>query len=164
MKRKQPTLKEKYAAALLHLEAARCQLDPTLQTWVDREKLKAMSASEACKAIIAAHEVDHWPTPVAWGGDNHPTNLNPLVKATHREKTNKKDIKEISKTKRIARTQKFVVKKPDTLTPASQPYIEAALPVFDNRKGKKKWPSRPMDGTIASGKKRGMNGKVSRRS
>jgi hypothetical protein len=94
---KEATLKERYAAALLHLEAARCTIDPTLQACIDRERARLLTAEQ----IISHFEVDHV-VPKAFDGSNHPTNLNPIPKGGHRTKTAKKDVPLIAKTKRLA--------------------------------------------------------------
>ncbi len=89
MPRKQPSLTEKLASALLELQ--RLRGDP-----IDREAAKAMTAD----AICAMFDIDHDPIPVANGGTNHPTNLTPRLRAEHREKT-KVDVGKIAKGKRL---------------------------------------------------------------
>lgn len=157
--RKAPTLQEKLSAALLALDDCRCKLDPTLQASVDREKAKLMTAKQVEQAMNL--EWDHHPIPVAWDGTNHPTNLKPLRKADHREKTNKKDKKAIAKVARIHREGKFVVKRSAVFDEAGG-MISAAF--IEKKQEKKKWPSRPMPGGTKSNLKRGFNGKVSARS
>ena len=155
MKRKAPTMAEKLASALLHLEAARCKLDPTLQACVDREKAKGMTP----QAIIHHWEVDHYPVPVALGGSNHPTNLMPRPKAEHRHKTAKKDVPVIAKVKRAGKAHAEHV----------QVMAEKAAPVDPMSKqvvwrGKSKWGKQaPMPGTKASPWKKGLGKKAERR-
>jgi hypothetical protein len=55
------------------------------------------------KAILAHVQWDHI-TPLAMGGSNHFSNLQPLSKDDHREKT-RKDVRAIAKSRRIARAQ-----------------------------------------------------------
>lgn len=58
---------------------------------------------QGVKAILAHIQWDHI-VPVAVGGGNHPSNLQPLTKEDHLVKT-KRDVKEIAKGKRIQREQ-----------------------------------------------------------
>lgn len=92
MKRKNPNLTQKLAATLLMLKNGHGQ--PV----IDPERAKGMSA----ESVIQLFEFDH-NIHVAIGGQNHPSNLVPRIKAEHREKTAKIDIPQIAKTKRIAR-------------------------------------------------------------
>jgi len=85
VKRKQPTLREKIAACLIELKL------------VDREWAKKKTAQEICDCV----QWDHFPVPVALGGTNHPTNLQPLTIAAHQIKTDTYDKPTISKCKRI---------------------------------------------------------------
>lgn len=91
---KQPNLTEKLASALLMLT------DETGALLVDREQAKGMSAAQ----IVGLFEFDHG-VHRAIEGTNHPTNLTPRIYAEHRAKTNKQDIPQIAKTKRISKEQ-----------------------------------------------------------
>lgn len=166
---KEATLKERYAAALLHLEAARCQIDPTLQACIDREKAKLMTPAE----IIGHFDVDHEPIPKFFGGSNHPTNLNPKGKAVHRAKTSKKDSPAMAKTRRILKNKTFVVTRNDNPNATLEKYMKdeglvvVAWAKNDGngfKEGKKKWPSRPVDGSRNSKWKKPVRGKAYLRS
>lgn len=133
---KEASLKERYAAALLHLEAARCTIDPTLQACIDREKAKQMSPEQ----IIGHFDVDHYPVPKALGGSNHPTNLNPIPRGGHKKKTAKKDIPVIAKVRRSVKEQKFVVKKNET----RDEMVDRLWNEKPKQELKKKWPKRKM--------------------
>lgn len=87
MKRKPPNMHEKLACALLQLGH------------IERERAKSMTA----KQIISAYQFDHSPVPVALGGSNHPTNLVPLIKAEHRDKTNTFDVPSIARVARVSK-------------------------------------------------------------
>jgi hypothetical protein len=143
MARKKPTLHEIAGAALLELQTLRGQP-------LDRELMKTMTA----KAIVGMFHIDH-EVYVAWGGSNHPTNLTPLLRAEHVEKTRKKDIKNIAKVRRAnkkadAQAQQMV----DALVDAN-PLIGE---IFKSR-----WPSRPMAHGKKSATKRKLNGKIETR-
>lgn len=95
--RKNPTTRQKLAAALLQLNRYRGG------KWVpiiDYEEAKGMSADE----IIARFELDHYPVSVKLGGSNHPTNLTWREREEHREKTNKIDAKIHKKARRFERS------------------------------------------------------------
>ncbi|GAG39191.1 unnamed protein product, partial [marine sediment metagenome] len=103
---------EKLAAAYLSLvhfhEGKWCAV-------VDRMAAKDMTAKEIC----ALFEVDHYPLSVFMGGTNHPTNLTPMLKADHREKTYKKDALDHARVRRRAKKQAAeLTKKADALTEA----------------------------------------------
>lgn len=93
MSRKQPTMTEKLDAALLALLEA--QGNP-----IPREAQKALKTGD----VASRFEFDHYPIPVAHGGTNHPSNLQPRLKADHREKTAKTDIPMIAKTRRRSKS------------------------------------------------------------
>jgi len=94
MKRKQPTLREIAAAAVLQI------LD------IPHEHAKAMTTDQ----ILSLIQVDHWPVTVAvatangWGPDqyNHPSNLHLKAILDHRHKTATKDVPEIYKSDRVS--------------------------------------------------------------
>ena len=92
MKRKPPNLREKLAATLLMM--VRPGKDGTMQPVIPFVEAKKMTARE----IIGAFDFDH-DVYVAIGGDNHPSNLTPRLRAEHREKT-KRDLANIAKVKR----------------------------------------------------------------
>ena len=145
-KRKAPTTKEKLASALLALDHCRAKIDPTLAACIDREKAKDMTPEQ----IIGTHDFDHFPIPHAWGGTNHPTNLVPRPREEHRAKTAKKDVPMIAKVKRVAAKSVIVRKSEEEVS-------------VEPKKGKSKWQSAPLPGTKASGIKKSMSGKVSKR-
>lgn len=94
--RKSPNMTEKLAAAYLSLIEFK---DGKWQPVIDRIAAKKMTAWEICSLF----EIDHYPISVYMGGDNHPTNLTPMLKADHREKTNKVDAKTHAKLRRNAK-------------------------------------------------------------
>lgn len=93
-KRKKPTLHEKLASALLHIRKG------SGDDWLVKGELREASAKEICAAIDFDH-IRRW----AEGGDNRPQNLQPLMRADHREKT-KTDITEVAKGKRFGQAHK----------------------------------------------------------
>lgn len=95
-RRKSPNLKEKLAAALLEIKVSDAK--GNLVPIIDRDTAKTMTAQQ----IISQFELDHWPVPVALGGDNHPTNLQWMLRHAHREKTEKSDVPMIAKIKRVS--------------------------------------------------------------
>ena len=143
MKRKRPTLTERLAATLLEMKYA------DGKPVIDREAAKAMTAKEIC----AQFEFDHT-VHVAIGGGNSPSNLTPRPIAEHAVKTAKTDIPQIAKTKRITAEQEQFRRRLLSKT-EDQPPAQRAK--------KQKIKSRPMDGTIASGRKKKMNGTVVKR-
>lgn len=153
-KRKNPTMQEKLAATLLQLK--RVDADGNLAPIIDREWAKTKTAKEIC----AGFDFDHWPVAVSLGGTNHPTNLDPKLRATHRKKTSTQDAKINAKIRRSLKEQKFVVQWPEDFEP---PDMDIAVVHKSAIPTKKKWPSPPMAGTVASGLKKSMSGKVSKR-
>jgi hypothetical protein len=97
MKRKDPSLSEIAAAAILQLFN------------IPRDHAKLMTTAQ----ILSLVHRDHDPVPYAiardlgWGSDryNHPSNLTLRLVPDHREKTAKRDIPAIAKTDRIAPAQ-----------------------------------------------------------
>lgn len=92
-KYKRPTLKQKLGAMiLLHLK-------------IPHEQAKAMTLAK----ILSLVEWDHYPVPqntavkLGWDGHhvNHPSNLQPLTKADHLEKTRTIDTPQAAKAKRL---------------------------------------------------------------
>ena len=143
MRRKRPTLTELLAATLLELKYA------DGRSVIDREAAKKMTAKEIC----AQFEFDH-AVHVAIGGNNHPTNLTPRLPAAHAEKTNKIDKPQIAKTKRLEEEQAAFRRRLLQKTAVEPPTPE---------RKKQKIPSRPLDGTVASGVRRRMDGTVVKR-
>ena len=92
--RKPPNMKEKLASALLHIRRGVEGDD-----WLIKGELREASAKEICAAIDWDH-VRRW----AEGGSNDPQNLQPLMRAEHREKS-RKDTTEVAKGKRMAKKQ-----------------------------------------------------------
>jgi hypothetical protein len=68
---------------------------------IDLERAKTMTSREIIDAFRATHHIDHWPVMRAWGGEDHPTNYQPLPTRGHIEKT-KIDIRNNAKAKRLA--------------------------------------------------------------
>ena len=157
-KRKPPSLSEKLAAALLHLDALRCQVDPALAACIERERAKQMTP----KQIAQHYQWDHSPIPHAWDGSTHPTNLNPIPVKHHREKTAKKDVPVIAKAKRAGKKHALhqSAMQAKTAPEPPEPIMETVKPRWKDKWSK----SAPMPGTKASGVKKSMSGKVSRRS
>lgn len=89
-RRKPPSTDEMVSALLLQLWEL--QGDP-----VPPEVAKMMSAYQIVQ--VARVQWDHR-IPLAMGGAHHPTNLQPLSKPAHAEKT-KRDVKAIAKSKRL---------------------------------------------------------------
>ena len=98
-KRKAISLRTKLAAALL--QTLRVDETGALVPVIPHDQAKTMTEDQ----IISAFELDHYPKPVALGGDNHPSNLTFLPRADHRKKTAKQDIPAIAKVKRLSRNE-----------------------------------------------------------
>lgn len=92
-KRKDPTLREKCAAALLTI----CRPDENgiLKPVVDREAAKTMTHDQ----IISCFQFDHLALH-AFGGSNHPANLDPKPTKEHRTKS-ANDTKIVAKNDRL---------------------------------------------------------------
>lgn len=92
-KRKDPTLREKCAAALLTI----CRPDENgiLKPVVDREAAKTMTPDQ----IISCFQFDHLALH-AFGGSNHPANLDPKPTKEHRTKS-ANDTKIVAKNDRL---------------------------------------------------------------
>jgi hypothetical protein len=97
MKRGHISLKTKLAAALLQMR--RATPDGRWELIVPHEQAKRMTADE----IIALFHFDHYPIPHAQGGPDEPWNLDPMLRPEHGEKTAKRDVPQIAKTKRLSR-------------------------------------------------------------
>ena len=92
MSRRNPNLSEKLAAALLAIR----QSDGS---WLIPEPTRSTGGPDDILRIV---EWDHFPIPVAIGGDNRPQNLVPRRIADHRTKTTTIDIPAIAKSRRIS--------------------------------------------------------------
>lgn len=118
MKRKDPNLREKLAAVLIHL------FD------IPREHAKQMTAEQ----IVSLAQFDHDPVQVevaiaiGWTPSqyNHPTNLTARMILDHRHKTATKDIPVIRKTDRISEDHKAFQAR--VLAKGSDPPPERAKP------------------------------------
>ena len=121
LKRKQPTLHEKLAAALL-------QLAPS----IDREWAKTKTAKQICSMFDCHHVVY-----VATKPNNHPTNLHMMPTAEHKERTRKIDIPAIAKGKRI---EKEAVMHRSQMALKANAAIMDALIETDYPKFKHRWP------------------------
>lgn len=136
MKRKQPNLSEKLAAALLELKVA--DANGNLVPVVDYEEAKDMTPQQ----IIAHFECDHWPIPVHAGGGNHPTNLKWREKGEHRQKTSKRDVPEFWKGIRLTKKQNEFRQR--MLAKAEASVSDCAAGEGGTARPKRRWPSRPM--------------------
>lgn len=151
MTRKKPTLSERYASVILTL------------TWgnglsvIDRESAKGKEASDIIREFESMINFDHG-IHVAIDGTNHPTNLTPMLIADHREKTNKIDIPQIAKTKRIQKEHEEFRRK---ILAKSGRADSVANP--ETHKNRSRIRGRPMAGTKASGIRKKLNGRVERR-
>lgn len=90
-KRKQPNMTDKLASALLHIRRG------TGDDWLVKGELRDASAKEICAAVDFDH-IRRW----AEDGSNEPQNLQPLIRAEHREKS-RKDTTEVAKGKRFGK-------------------------------------------------------------
>lgn len=93
-----PNLTEKNAALVLAWMEARGEPIP-------HDHQQALTAHQICSLV----EFNHYPVRRADGGTNHPSNLQPLLRAAHKERTRKVDIPEIAKRKRIVRASDAAV-------------------------------------------------------
>lgn len=91
MSRKSISLAEKLDAALLALLEAQ-------GTPIPRAEAMKLKAGDVARLF----QFDHFPVPVALGGDNRPANLVPRLIAAHRERTAKIDVPAIAKVRRRA--------------------------------------------------------------
>ena len=92
-RRRSPNLSEKFASILLMLT------DGTGKPLIP-DRLRKASAKEIIAHFDSTHEWDH-ARRHAQGGDTSPHNISPRTIEAHRKKTNKFDIPEIAKSKRI---------------------------------------------------------------
>lgn len=150
MTRKKPTLSERYASVVLMLKWG------DGRPVVERERAKGMTAAEIIDAFEGQVQFDHG-VHVAIDGSNHPTNLTPMLTAAHREKTNKVDIPQIAKTKRIKKQQEEFRQRLLAKTGAAD---DVSISTTTKRR---KWRSKPLPGTKASGVRKRFDGKVERR-
>lgn len=101
-----PNLSEKLASMLLTIQ--RPGTSGKLEPVISRERAKTMTAAE----IIAQFECDH-DVLVAFADKtrpdrvNHPTNLTMRPKPEHREKTAKRDVPAVAKSKRLIKSEKL---------------------------------------------------------
>lgn len=127
--RKHISLKVKLAAALLKLGH------------VPFSQAQRMTADQ----IIALYDFNHHPIPHAQGGPDEPWNLDPMLRPEHREVTAKKDIPQISKTKRISKEHEAFRQR--LLTPRDErPPKRSRLQsrnTFKDRREKRPWAKRP---------------------
>lgn len=151
MTRKKPTLSERYASVVLTLKWG----DGT--PVVERERAKGMTAAEIIDAFEGQVEFDHG-VHVAIDGSNHPTNLTPMLTAAHRDKTNKVDIPQIAKTKRIRKSHAA-----HESAMADKILLADDVSKIHTERNGRKWRSAPMPGTKRSGLRKRLNGKVERR-
>ena len=136
MTRKPPNMREKLAAALLEIKTF--SADGKLVPVIDRIAAKSMTAEQ----IITQFECDHWPIRVVDGGSNHPTNLKWLGKKDHRQKTAKRDIPEIAKSKRITKGEYEFRRR--MLAKSETGVAAGAEEGTVKTRAKRAWPSRPL--------------------
>lgn len=132
--RKQPNMMEKLAAAYLSLMEFR---EGQWRAVLDRIECKSLSAKEICGLF----EIDHYPISVFMGGDNHPTNLVPMLKEDHREKTDKIDAKTHAKIRRAekkAKAPKLRVDESDWKEEATEANKAYRKLIYAERKRKRK--------------------------
>lgn len=149
-KRKKPTLTERYASVLLTLKWG------DGRPLIDREAAKHLTAGEIVDQFEHQVQFDHG-IHVAIDGTNHPTNLTPRLTADHREKTNKIDIPQIAKTKRIVKAQSA-----HEAAMAAKISLAPSVAKIETKRSRK-WATRPMAGTKKSGLRKKLNGKIERR-
>jgi hypothetical protein len=143
-KRKSVSRLERYAAVILHLKRG------DGRPFIEHEAAKHMTAAEIVETFESLTHDEHR-VPVAIGGTNHPTNLDFMTPQEHAPKT-KIDVREIAKTKRIAKRQEEFRRRLLAKTEASTPR--------DVAKPRRAWSSRPLPGTKASGVRKRMSGKT----
>ena len=122
--RRHISLKIKLAAALLQMR--RATPDGRWVLIIPHEQAKRMTADQ----VIALFHFDHYPIPHAHGGPDEPWNLDPLPIAEHQEKTAKRDVPAIAKTKRLSKEHEEFRKR--MLAPRDERPVR-----------KSKWASRP---------------------
>lgn len=113
MGRKEPTLKAKLAAALRELFK------------IPHEHAVLMSADQLIGLADFHHIVYH-----AHGGSDEHHNLEPMLRADHKDRTAKVDIPQIAKTRRLART-------------TAEFHRLMAIPRDERPPKKSRWGSRP---------------------
>jgi hypothetical protein len=86
--------KRKHISTTVKLAATLLQLGH-----IPYEESKSLSADE----VVSRFDFDHWPIRVIDGGPNEAWNIQPRLRAAHREKTAKIDVPQIAKQKRIRR-------------------------------------------------------------
>lgn len=124
MKRGHINLKTKLAAALLQMR--RPTPDGRWELIIPHEQAKRMTADQ----IIALFAFDHWPILHTDGGPDEPWNLDPRLRPEHAEKTAKKDVPQIYKTRRLKREH--------------EEFRQRLLAPRDERPAKQsRWPKRP---------------------
>lgn len=156
-KRINPTKDEKLAATLLQLK--RFNEAGELVPLIDREWAKDKTPAE----IVHEFEYDHWPVAVSLGGTNHPTNLVPKLRADHKKKTAEKDAKINAKLRRILAKEKEKGDKLSDFYRNTRPAPDTSASPKTAVEKKKKWPSKPIDGSKASAFKKPMRGKAVKR-
>lgn len=138
---------------------AACILDITRdgKPIVSREEAKHLTAKEVFEVFRDRIHIDHV-VPRAIGGEDHHANYQPLLRATEHKAKTKRDVREIAKTKRVA-------KKHAAHESAMAEKISVAQTVskIHTERNGKKWRSAPMPGTKKSGLRKRFSGKVERR-
>lgn len=117
--------------------------------WLIPEPLRSEGTAAQ---VVAAVDYHHWKLFHAQGGGLEPQNIEPMLRAEHKIETAKKTIPEIAKSKRVikanaAHEKKMADKGGYHVTNTDNPID---FPPSALVKPKRKWPSRPMDGSKKS--------------
>lgn len=123
---------------------------------VSRSEAAGLTAAEIYDLFKSRVDVDHI-VPRGIGGRDHPSNYQILRRKIEHGPKTKKDIREIAKTKRVAKKQA-----------AHEAAMEAKISVAPDvakmeTSRSRKWATRPMPGTKKSGLRKKLNGTVERR-
>lgn len=148
--RRDPNKAERIAACLLEIKRG----DGT--PIVSREEAKSLTAGEVYDVFMERVQIDHI-VPRAVGGADHHANYQPLAPTVDHKPKTKRDVREIAKTKRIKKQQEEFRQR---LLAKSGAADDVAISTTTKRR---KWRSKPLPGTKASGVKKRLDGKVERR-
>lgn len=149
--RRDPNKAERIAACLLEIKRG----DGT--PIVSREEAKSLTAGEVYDVFMERVQIDHI-VPRAIGGADHHSNYQPLAPTVDHKPKTKRDVREIAKTKRIAKSHTAH----ESAMAEKISVAECVSKIHTERNGRK-WRSAPMPGTKRSGLKKRFSGKVERR-
>lgn len=150
-RRRRLTLTERYASVILDLKRGNGT------PFIERERAKHLTAGEIVEEFEARIQFDHV-VPVAIDGSNHPTNVTAMETARHREKTSRRDIPQIAKSKRIARSRA----RHETAMAGKANHAPGVAKM--NAKARSVWPTqRAMAGSRSNSLKKKLNGRVEQR-